>query len=617
MKTRWFRLGALTVFTLAALFLFETKTARAATTYTWTQATSTDYQLATNWTPARVLTATDDILIFDGATTPSPAITNVPTQTIGRLRTVNGANTATFSATGSVTLTIAGDGNSGTADFEIDSTSFVILSGANAISVSLAAGASGSVSGQMTVTGGAHKLLAANASGITFQNGAVFYTASGFTGNAFGSGGTSNTIVFASGSQYQHNAGSNPFGSAAPSSKVVFQSGSLYVHRVSAEPSFSGRTYANFEYDNSGGTSSASGTGALSMDNLTVTAGTLNIGMTGTFNLKGNISIANGATLNFNPASAATVTWTGSVAQSISNSGTLTFQPNQNVMLNNANGLVLNSDIALGGTLTFTNGKIDATSKTLTLDCTASVSGADSSRYILGNVKKTFCATGSFTYPVGTTNGYSPVDATLTALGTNPSSLQMRAVQSNATGLADAKSLDRYWTLTETGNLTTHLTFTYLAGDVDGNETDYRLYRGTSEVCGVSCVNEVTHTATINDVSEFSNWSAGEGSAPTAADLLVFTARQTPRQFVRVSWETGTELNIIEFNVHRARNKNGPFQKLNAKVIPAKKMGTVQGANYRLRDEHVKKGKRYLYKIEIIRPNGTSEWSDVIRVTTK
>ena len=84
--------------------------------------------------------------------------------------------------------------------------------------------------------------------------------------------------------------------------------------------SFSGRTYANFEYNISGGSTSPSGGSALSIDNLTVTAGTFSIGMTGTFYLNGNISVASGATLNFNAATAGTVTINGT-NQTISNSG--------------------------------------------------------------------------------------------------------------------------------------------------------------------------------------------------------------------------------------------------------------------------------------------------------
>src|SRR5437870_4356867 len=80
--------------------------------------------------------------------------------------------------------------------------SSLVRSGASAITISLGGTATASISGSMSVTGGAHQLLGASASSITFQNGAAFSTGTGFTGNAFGASGTANTVVFTSGSSY-------------------------------------------------------------------------------------------------------------------------------------------------------------------------------------------------------------------------------------------------------------------------------------------------------------------------------------------------------------------------------------------------------------------------------
>src|SRR5207253_8168189 len=100
----------------------------------------------------------------------------------------------------------------------------------------------------------------------------------------------------------------NPFGATQPNSVVVFQSGSLYSQQGSASPAFSGRTYADFELKTAS-TISVSGGSAVSINNLTITQGTLNWGMTATpgHAIKGNISVAAGTTLNFAPATAGTV----------------------------------------------------------------------------------------------------------------------------------------------------------------------------------------------------------------------------------------------------------------------------------------------------------------------
>src|SRR5256885_8190334 len=102
--------------------------ASAQTTYTWNQSVSTDWQIAANWTPARAVPATNDIIVINGSTTPSPTITNIPTQTIGEFHVTNGANPTISAAAASTTLTIAGGASA--SDFEIDSTSFLIVSGA-------------------------------------------------------------------------------------------------------------------------------------------------------------------------------------------------------------------------------------------------------------------------------------------------------------------------------------------------------------------------------------------------------------------------------------------------------------------------------------------------------
>ncbi|MDT7541848.1 MAG: hypothetical protein QOE33_1752 [Acidobacteriota bacterium] len=232
---------------LAAVFFYVN--ARAASTYTYSPGAvnPTDFTLATNWSPARTTPATDDVLIINGTNTPAPTITNVPTQTIGQLSIINGAN-PTISASAAATLTLTG--GAGT-DFNIDPTSFLIVSGANAITINLSSAATGSVLGQMTVTGGAHVLKGNAASAITFQNGSVFTTSSGFIGNAFGSAvAQANSVVFASGSQYVHNAGSNPFALGQPASVVVFQPGSTAVIRSTTGYSAAGRTYANLRVEN-------------------------------------------------------------------------------------------------------------------------------------------------------------------------------------------------------------------------------------------------------------------------------------------------------------------------------------------------------------------------------
>ncbi|MDQ3907679.1 MAG: hypothetical protein M3268_04975, partial [Acidobacteriota bacterium] len=90
---------------LAAAFFFTR--ARAATTYTWNQTGAGDWQVSTNWTPARTLPAADDVLVFNnGATT---TVTNVPTATtVGQLSVSGNTKVTLQAAAGGSVLSVGG-----------------------------------------------------------------------------------------------------------------------------------------------------------------------------------------------------------------------------------------------------------------------------------------------------------------------------------------------------------------------------------------------------------------------------------------------------------------------------------------------------------------------------
>ena len=179
----------------------------------------------------------------------------------------------------------------------------------------------------------------------------------------------------------------------------------------------------------------------------------------------------------------------------------------------NAGGtLVMGANLTVSGVLTL-GAKVDTGSNTLVLGCAATVSGASATGYVIGNLQKDFCATGPFSYPTGTTNGYSPVNVNVTTLTTNPSSLLIKANQGNKTGMQASNSLQRYWTLGLTGSLTTNLTFNYLdPTDIAGTESSYKLYRftGATPTAVVPFTLDTTaNTMSANGISTFSDWTIG------------------------------------------------------------------------------------------------------------
>ena len=189
--------------------------------------------------------------------------------------------------------------------------------------------------------------------------------------------------------------------------------------------------------------------------------------------------------------------------------------------------LTLSQNLRINGALTMNGNNITVGSPNmLIIGTTGSISRT--SGQILGSVQKIISGAGSFTFPVGTANGYSPVDVNVSALGVNPSGLTVKAVEGPQPNQDPSKSLQRYWTLTEAGDLTANLTFNYLQGDVMGNEPGYQLFKVVSGVTQRFphnppnvVIDTVVNTAFIMGVSSFSDWTLGEQSSPTAAEATV------------------------------------------------------------------------------------------------
>ncbi len=165
---------------------------------------------------------------------------------------------------------------------------------------------------------------------------------------------------------------------------------------------------------------------------------------------------------------------------------------------------------------------------TLVLECPAIVSGASEvgSKYVNGKLEKKFCATGSFSFPVGE-NGYTPLEANVTGLAINPSSLTVNSIDAALAGFDPLQSLTRQWEIEETGDLTATLTFFYLPEDVVGNEADYRVWRraangADTDMCGAACVDTETHVlGPVPNVTAFSRWTGSGPLVPTAANVTV------------------------------------------------------------------------------------------------
>ncbi len=105
-------------------------------------------------------------------------------------------------------------------------------------------------------------------------------------------------------------------------------------------------------------------------------------------------------------------------------------------------------------------------------------------------------------------------------------------------------------------------------------------------------------------VTNFSPFALG-GAAPTSADLIAFDATAVNANQVRVTWETGSELNLLGFNLYRAA-ENADEIPLNAALIPAQHVGTIAGAQYEFLDDTANANTAYRYRLELARADGTT-----------
>jgi hypothetical protein len=436
--------------------------------YTWNQTGTAAWTTATNWTPTRTVTATNDVLIFDNGAATAIA-SGVPTQTVGRIVVTNNTN-ITLQASSAATLTIGGGGGT---DLSVAAGSTLQLTGTTAVTLALATGATGEIAGTTNLAGAAHRLTAADPGALVYPAGGKFTAGVSQSGSPFGTTSL-NSVVFQAGSLYQHIAGANPFGASAPGSVVTFEPGSRYRLDGPITPSMSGRTYADFEYNN-GGTQSPTGGSAVTLDSLVVTQGTFNLNLTGGANIRGNVHVKPGATLAWNPSGVATFTFNGTAPQAVDLQGTFSANASTSVKIENPAGVSLVTDLPLNGPVLFASGNLGTGTRTLLLSATGSTTGASQGTgWVHGNLKKAY-VTGAFasTLDVGDATTYAPIEVSGTGAGAGfaltASTTAGDHAQIASSTLDPAHSVNRSWSLAPTNGTgaSWSATFHFASSDLD------------------------------------------------------------------------------------------------------------------------------------------------------
>jgi hypothetical protein len=274
-------------------------TASAQNTYTWNLAGGGNWNTSGNWTPARTSAAATDILIINNGGAKS--ITNVPTQTIGRLVIANNTSVSLSGGGGTQTLTISnGTGN----DLIIESGS-ALVQNSNLENIVISSNCSADISGVYDV----------RATFTTTASGAVTTVWGELINTSVINSTTADKLILKNGAVYRHNRN----GGNVPS--ATWETGSDFVISgvTNSLPGNLSQTFDDFEWNNPGQTTGfnlggtiTSVTGDFKVTNTnnyglflaSNSGGTYNLSVSGDIFLSGNswLSVTNGdditATIN-------------------------------------------------------------------------------------------------------------------------------------------------------------------------------------------------------------------------------------------------------------------------------------------------------------------------------
>ena len=206
----------------------------------------------------------------------------------------------------------------------------------------------------------------------------------------------------------------------------------------------------------------------------TVTGSTID----GILSMEGTAT-ASGSTPAFGAAS--TLQYKGSAAQTTGVEFPATFSGTGGVIIDNTNGVTLNSGRTINNILVFVNGIFSTGSYNLILSSGGTVTGAGAGNYVNGNFEKGIAAaTASKTFEIGDASVYAPV--TIDFIGTTNGTGSITCSTTSGDHPQIASSLfnpsytvNRYWTLTNngvSGYTTFDATFNFVADDIDTG-TDY------------------------------------------------------------------------------------------------------------------------------------------------
>ncbi|MBL7817010.1 MAG: T9SS type A sorting domain-containing protein [Saprospiraceae bacterium] len=565
-------------------YIYAPRTYLGQQTYTWNGSVSTDYQVAANWTPSRSTLDVADIITFDGTATATPSVTNVASETIGKLILKNNVQATIAGSNG---LSTGGGTATGTVDvINIASGSKLVWSSSSSLSLSgpsTATTRTGTIDGTLeTGSSGSISISSSNTPTVTFSSTGIFNYGSTATAGIVNSGSTS-TLVWSNGSTLNHlrTGGGTilPTGTYNTGSNVNVGTSGAPVTSLSFSPNTSFNSNVNM-YVN------LSSTTSISLSGASVFGGAWNITSTGagrvrfsgsstntwTFSNQVVVSCTNTAsgielstasssgtapTYSFNATTSPSLSVTGGALAQQATTGTtagftnvniakgLTIGDNGSIVGNTNTGAVLSGDFQIninGGDVSFGTG--------------TTLSGMNPSTANNGTSKTqlSFLGTGAQSYtPSVTTTGRTTLvvnkgsgDLTLQTRNFNTSNITLTAGKliantlnivveptSTATtiGLASGSKTSNSWIVLTTGKLTINKIGT------GGKRFPIGVGTGTNDYTGVQ----------IYGASGTNNATTGNNNITVGVTSGISPAGTNPEKQIQLTWDiarSNTSLNI-------------------------------------------------------------------------
>ena len=340
-------------------------------------------------------------------------------------------------------------------------------------------------------------------------------------------------------------------------------------------------------------------------------------------------------------ANGGTIAFSGTHPQVIS--GAFRFN---NVTVANDSGVRLSSALGdtIQGTLAFTNGRLSLGATDLTLDHTATVTGAAAGKCIVtggaGRVRRQIqggASAGSFTFPVAPNKtSYDPVAIGLRPDPSEPTETFTVRVEEFTNASIGFPVIDtayctwRIWTIEEgtIGGNRVNLAFQW-DPDEEGSHICVNLanpvqlmaylyvngtghYEPVDDAIGPPPLNNPIIAATLGYTTlSFGSYILGNVTA-LPIQLVSFTGVLVPNVGVRLDWRTLSEINNFGFFPERKRTTDSTWTELSGSFVPGH--GTTnEPHDYSTIDSTVLAGE-WMYRLRQMDLNGTSHFSGSITV---